>query len=129
MPNFDDAICLKESDVRKALVKLVGKKSADNSKHWIEVITRLANFGYKEGLQTGYEIAEDEKKDQILIEVTSGHCITCKKFKQYYGIRDNEVYQRINCGFCEEFQRTTRPGNRCKYYSDIPQERKENENN
>ncbi|MCI8283954.1 MAG: hypothetical protein HFE90_01610, partial [Firmicutes bacterium] len=66
MPNFDDAICLKESDVRKALVKLVGKKSADNSKHWIEVITRLANFGYKEGLQTGYEIAEDEKKDQIL---------------------------------------------------------------
>lgn len=52
----------------------------------------------------------------MLVNITGNRCIGCAKFTQYYCISHSGEFQRIDCGFCGQQQRTTRPGNRCGKY-------------
>lgn len=60
MPNFNDAVCITEDDVQEILIKITSEESRDQLRPWVQAITHLTNFAYKEGLETGYEIAEAE---------------------------------------------------------------------
>lgn len=62
MPDFSDAVCLTEYDAQKALMQIISKESRENLKPWAEIITHLANIAYRNGLQTGYEIAIESQK-------------------------------------------------------------------
>ena len=55
----------------------------------------------------------------MLIEIEGSRCVSCRRYTQYYAqkLGTNEL-QAINCGFCGQLQRTTRPGNRCKHYQE-----------
>lgn len=55
----------------------------------------------------------------MLVDIIGSRCASCTKYTQYYAYRfrrNGQELQAIDCGFCGQLQRTTRPGNRCKYY-------------
>lgn len=62
------------------------------------------------GLRTSYGIA-----------VMGEHCINCEKYFQYYCRRREgriDIHTAVDCGFCEQHSRNTRPGNKCKYFTE-----------
>lgn len=54
------------------------------------------------------------------IEITGSKCISCYKYTQYYRMSGQGFPEAIDCGFCGVWQRTTRPGSRCKKYRERP---------
>ena len=60
MKNFDDAEYLTEADIRAAFIKIVDEDQTPAFSSMVSIITDVANFAYKMGLCTGYEIAEAE---------------------------------------------------------------------
>lgn len=57
----------------------------------------------------------------MLIEIDGSRCISCTRYTQYYAIfshRKGKDLQAIDCGYCAQLRRTTRPGNRCKHYQE-----------
>ncbi len=52
------------------------------------------------------------------IEITGNRCVSCCEFIQYYGRNYYREYVPIDCGYCVKRQRRTRPGDRCKDYSE-----------
>lgn len=58
----------------------------------------------------------------MLVDISGSRCISCAKYTQYYAYRlrrDGDELHAIDCGFCGQLQRTTRPGSRCKYYREM----------
>ncbi len=53
------------------------------------------------------------------IEITGSRCITCQKYTQYYHNHYERGFEAIDCGYCGRWQRTTRPGDRCKDYAEV----------
>ena len=57
----------------------------------------------------------------MLIEVRGSRCVSCKCYNQYYAVvleRKGKDLRPIDCGWCAQLRRTTRPGNRCKHYQE-----------
>ena len=57
----------------------------------------------------------------MLIDITGSRCINCAKYTQHYAYRMTRSGQEllaVDCGFCGQLQRTTKPGNRCKHYQE-----------
>ena len=55
----------------------------------------------------------------MLVDISGSRCISCAKYTQYYAqrlTRSGPELSAIDCGFCGQLQRTTRPGSRCKHY-------------
>lgn len=54
------------------------------------------------------------------IKISGSRCITCRKYTQYYQktLMDENLYEAIDCGYCGQNSRNTRPGNRCKKYKE-----------
>lgn len=57
----------------------------------------------------------------MLIDITGSRCISCTRYTQYYANRMTRGGQEmiaVDCGHCGQFQRTTRPGSRCRHYQE-----------
>lgn len=52
------------------------------------------------------------------IEITGAKCVTCQKYTQYYHNHYKIGFEAIDCGYCGRWQKTVRPGNRCKDYAE-----------
>lgn len=58
----------------------------------------------------------------MLVDISGSRCISCAKYTQYYAqrlTRSGPELSAIDCGFCGQLQRTTRPGSRCKHYREV----------
>jgi len=57
----------------------------------------------------------------MLVDISGSRCVSCARYTQYYAVRttrSGSEMQAIDCGHCGQFQRTTRPGNRCRRYQE-----------
>ena len=52
------------------------------------------------------------------IEITGTRCVTCQKYTQYYRNHYERGFEAIDRGYCGRWQRTVRPGDRCKDYAE-----------
>lgn len=55
------------------------------------------------------------------IAIVGKHCINCTKYFQYYLCRHEgklDIHTAVDCGYCEQHSRNTRPGNKCREYED-----------
>ncbi len=52
------------------------------------------------------------------IEIIGSRCATCRKYSQYYHQNYNGIFEAIDCGYCGERSRNTRPGDRCGRYEE-----------
>ncbi len=56
----------------------------------------------------------------MYVEISGSRCVSCDKYTQYYAQKaSHQALCAIDCGFCGQLQRTTRPGNRCRHYREM----------
>lgn len=52
----------------------------------------------------------------MLEDISGNWCVSCARYTQYYATgmtRSGSEMQAINCSYCGQFQRTTRPESYC----------------
>ncbi len=55
------------------------------------------------------------------IAIVGKRCINCAKYFQYYCTRNEgkiTLHTAVDCGYCGQHSRNTRPGNRCKEFEE-----------
>jgi len=58
----------------------------------------------------------------MLVDISGSRCVSCAKYTQYYtqrAAKSGPEMNAIDCGYCGQLQRITRPGNRCRHYLEM----------